>query len=145
STLARAILRGANGPPSTSSHRRRAAACAGFWRQFLPCQPRFPSHRDGIHKLQNAMDFKKSQEHSKNICARTPWRRGVMIERLWNDPNKLLSDGADEFTTIADGNLDRDYIHTHGVTDLILEAFGNKKAGATLSGSGVLNEKDAPA
>jgi len=68
-----------------------------------------------------------------------------MIERLWNDPNKLLSDGADEFTTIADGNFDRDYIHTHGVTDLILEAFGNKKAGATLSGSGVLNEKDAPA
>ena len=51
----------------------------------------------------------------------------LMMDRLWNDADKLLSDAATRFSEIVAGNLDRDHIHTQGVTDSILEAFGNKK------------------
>jgi hypothetical protein len=57
-------------------------------------------------------------------------RCGAMMERLWGDPDRLLSDAAFRFETIVGGNMDRDYIHTQGVTDLILESFGHKKGAA---------------
>jgi AIPR protein len=57
-------------------------------------------------------------------------RCAVMMDRLWNDSDKLLQDAAQKFQQIA-GKMERDHIHTQGVTDLILVAFGHKKGAPT--------------
>jgi AIPR protein len=55
----------------------------------------------------------------------------IMMDRLWGGgSDKLLADAAERFQSIVGGNMDRDYIHTQGVTDLILEAFGHRKVGS---------------
>ena len=49
-----------------------------------------------------------------------------LMERLWQDPDKLLTEAAGRFAAVVNGNMDRDYIHTQGVTNAILEAFRPK-------------------
>jgi hypothetical protein len=51
----------------------------------------------------------------------------VMMDRLWKEPDKLLTAAANDFRAIVNGNMDRDYIHTQGVTNAILDTFRPKK------------------
>lgn len=53
----------------------------------------------------------------------------AMMDRLWKEPDILLNQAADAFRAIVSGNMDRDYIHTQGVTNSILETFRPKKSG----------------
>jgi hypothetical protein len=51
----------------------------------------------------------------------------LMMDRLWNDFDKLLSDAATRFSEIVAGNLDRDHIHTQGSQISFLKRSATKK------------------